>query len=103
MGIWVILFEPANGAARPQAVEAFGAWDVCALVEGAIAGKNTIGCQNFRHLRKGGAFVRDEVDRVAEKSRVGILDKGGEVFGLPLNKIGLSLQSHFVHAGAGVA
>src|SRR2546425_10020314 len=86
--------QPLHSSAYPETAKAEGAFDVGASVEGAITGKNPAWSKNSGHLPKRGAFISDEVDRVTEEHRIGIVDERGKIAGFSPQEIGLHPQ-HF--------
>ncbi len=71
--------QPLHSSAYPKTAKAEGAFDIGAIVEGAITGKDPAWSKNSGHLPERCAFIGDEVDRVTEESSIGIVDERGKI------------------------
>src|SRR5579863_3597320 len=83
----MLFAQPPNGTAYPQTTKARCLFDIGAIVEGAITGKDSSRSKNGGYVLKGCAFVGEEMDRVTEENSISIVDECGEIDGFSLEEV----------------
>src|SRR5450432_2644550 len=97
MRVRMCILQPTDGAACPEAIEAFCTGNIGAFIEGAVAGENPARSKNSRHLLKRDTFIGDEMNCIAEESSISVGDNRGKILSISLNKFGVGLQTHLIH------
>src|SRR6266581_866326 len=99
----MFLTQPPYCSASPEVIEALCAFDIGALVKSAITGENAFRGKNVGDLLKGGEFVGDQVNSVAEKGHISIVNDVRKVVGFTLDKLGFNASICCCHTLFGPA
>src|SRR5260221_14429791 len=80
----MLLAQPAEGAPRPEVIEALAAGGIGAIEEGAVAGEVAARTERACDLADDLVLVGDQVDGVAEEDGVHAGKGGGQVIDVAL-------------------